>query len=90
MILGKIKGVKLKVSGTLFFRHFPNPYFPITFFKLTSAEGGFCLCEADSAEALYEASAPWAGVYLDYEITPIIAMEKAAELSMKASAFRKG
>ncbi len=52
--------------------------------------GGFCLCETDSAEALYEASAPWAGVYLDYEIVPIVEMEKAAELSMKAAAFRKG
>ena len=52
--------------------------------------GGFCLCETDSAEALYEATAPWAGAYLDYEVAPIIDMEKAAELSMKGIAFRKG
>ena len=52
--------------------------------------GGFCICETDSAEALYEAMAPWAGAYLDYEIMPIIEIEKAVELSSKATAFRKG
>ena len=52
--------------------------------------GGFCVCEAASAEVLYEALAPWSGVYLDYDIAPIVEMEKANELSSKAIAFRKG
>jgi hypothetical protein len=52
--------------------------------------GGFCICEASSAEAMYEATAPWAGALLDYEITPIVDMPKAVELATKGIAFRKG
>ncbi|MFC1661776.1 DUF3303 domain-containing protein [Gemmatimonadota bacterium] len=52
--------------------------------------GGFCVCEASSAEVLYEATAPWAGAYLDYEFAPIVEMEKGHALSAKAAAFRKG
>lgn len=52
--------------------------------------GGFCICETPSAEVLFEATAPWAGGYLDYEIMPIVEMDKAVELQQKAFAFRKG
>ena len=52
--------------------------------------GGFCLCEAASAEVILEATAPWAGAFLDYDIAPIVDMEKAVELDLRASAFRKG
>jgi hypothetical protein len=52
--------------------------------------GGFCICEAPSAEVIFEATAPWAGAYLDYEIVPIVEMDKAVELQQKAFAFRKG
>lgn len=52
--------------------------------------GGFCICEVDSTEAVFAACAPWAGVYLDYEIAPIVEIEKGVELLNKAIAFRKG
>jgi hypothetical protein len=52
--------------------------------------GGFCVCEAVSAEAIFEATAPWSGVLLDYDIAPIVDIEKAVELQKKAIAFRKG
>ena len=52
--------------------------------------GGFCVCEAASAEAIFEATAPWAGTFLDYDIAPIVTMKKASELQKKALAFRKG
>jgi hypothetical protein len=39
---------------------------------------------------IFEATAPWAGAYLDYEIVPIVEMDKAVELQQKAFAFRKG
>lgn len=52
--------------------------------------GGFCVCEAASAEAIFEATAPWSGVFLDYDIAPIVDMEKAVPIQQKAIAFRKG
>lgn len=52
--------------------------------------GGFCICEADSAETLLEAMAPWAGAYLDYDVTPIVEIDKAVEIQNKAIAFRRG
>ena len=52
--------------------------------------GGFCVCEASSAEVVFEATAPWAGTLLDYEISPIVDIQKAVELQKKAIAFRKG
>ena len=52
--------------------------------------GGFAVCEAASAEVMFEATAPWAGAYLDYDIVPIVDIAKAVELFDKAIAFRKG
>jgi hypothetical protein len=50
--------------------------------------GGFCVCEATSAEAVFEATAPWSGAFLDYEIAPIVDIEKAADISKRAIEFR--
>jgi hypothetical protein len=52
--------------------------------------GGFGLFEVSSAEVIYEGTAPWSGAYLDYEITPIVEIEKGVELLNKAIAFRNG
>lgn len=52
--------------------------------------GGFCVCEASSAEVMFEATAPWAASYLDYDIVPIVDIEKAVEIQNKAIAFRQG
>jgi hypothetical protein len=52
--------------------------------------GGFCVCEASTAEVMFEATSAWAGVLLDYEIVPIVPIEKAVELGKKAIAFRNG
>lgn len=50
--------------------------------------GGFCLCEAASAEVVFEGTAPWSETYLDYDVVPIVEMEKAVELMKQAMAFR--
>ncbi len=52
--------------------------------------GGFCLCEVASAEAALEATAPWVDAYLDYDMTPVVEIEKAVELLQRGIAFRKG
>jgi hypothetical protein len=52
--------------------------------------GGFCICEASSGDAMFEAMAPWAGALLDYEVSPIVDIQKGVELQSKAAAFRKG
>jgi hypothetical protein len=52
--------------------------------------GGFCVCEVPSADVIYEATSPWVGAYLDYEIVPIVPIERAVELQDKAIAFRRG
>lgn len=49
---------------------------------------GFAVVHADSAEALYTATSPWAGVYLDYEIVPIVLIEKAVEILNAGATFR--
>ena len=48
------------------------------------------VCEAASSEVMYEATAPWSGAHLDYEIAPIVNMERAVEISAEAIAFRQG
>ncbi len=52
--------------------------------------GGFAISEVDSAETIFEASAPWAGVYFDYDIVPIVEIDKAVELVNKGITFRNG
>jgi hypothetical protein len=52
--------------------------------------GGFCVCEASSSSAVFEATAPWAGTLLDYDIVPVLEIDKAVDLMKKAIAFRRG
>jgi len=52
--------------------------------------GGFCIVETETAEAAYTATAPWAGSYLEYDIVPIVDIEKAVEICNAAIAFRNG
>jgi len=51
--------------------------------------GGFVIFEAATAEAIYEVNSIWSGVYIDYDIVPIIEVEKAVELGDKAIAMRE-
>jgi len=56
----------------------------------TSPEGGgFVIFEAATAEAIYEVNSLWSSVYLDYDIVPIIEVEKGVELMNKAVAIRE-
>ncbi len=50
---------------------------------------GFLITEANTAEAIYEGVAPWAGVLLDYDIVPVVEVDKAVEIGQKAIAFRE-
>jgi hypothetical protein len=52
--------------------------------------GGFGIAEVQSAEALLEATAPWAGVYLDFEASPIVEIQRGVELTQTGIRFRKG
>jgi hypothetical protein len=52
--------------------------------------GGFGICEVASAEALYEATAPWSESYLEYEVVPLVPIDKAGEIAKAAAAFRAG
>jgi hypothetical protein len=48
---------------------------------------GFLITEAKTAEAIFEAVAPWVGVLLDYDIVPIVEVGKAVELFQQTIAF---
>jgi hypothetical protein len=50
--------------------------------------GGFGVWEAQSSEAIYEATAPWAEAYLDVDVAPIVEINKAFEISNEAKAIR--
>ena len=52
--------------------------------------GGFCLCEVTSAEVVFEATAPWSEAFLDYDIAPLVEIEKAVEILNKGIALRHG
>ena len=49
--------------------------------------GGIAIFEADSAAVVLEGIAPW-NTYLDFEVTPIVAIEEAVPLLMKTNAWR--
>jgi hypothetical protein len=58
---------------------------------LFSPDGSvYVLVETDSAEALYEAPAPWSAVIFDFEIKPVVEVDTAVALMGKAIAFREG
>jgi len=50
---------------------------------------GFVITEIKTAEAAYEGVAPWSGVLLDYDVVPVIEVDKAIGLLQKAIAFRE-
>lgn len=51
---------------------------------------GFCVCDCDTAATAYAAMAPWAAIYNDYDIVPIVEMAQGVELLNAAFAFRDG
>ena len=59
-------------------------------FYARADRGGIAVVEVDSADTIFEATAPWAGVYNDYEVVPVIEIERAVELLNTAVAFRDG
>ena len=63
--------------------------FEIKSFWLAPDGRGFLIVEAETAESAYEATGPWVNVNLDYDIVPIIEIEKAVPLMEKAIAFRE-
>ena len=50
---------------------------------------GFALLEAPTAELIYETLAPWACVYLDYEVVPVVEAETAIRALEKAIEYRE-
>lgn len=52
-------------------------------------KGGIFIAEADSAEALLEATAPW-NTRLDFDIAPIVEMTSAVPLFMKVQTWMDG
>ena len=50
--------------------------------------GGFAIVEADSAEAILIALAPWASTLLDYQVTPIVEIEQGVAALKQGIAFR--
>ena len=52
--------------------------------------GGFGLFEVTSAEVVYQGTAPWSEAYLDYDIVPVVELDRAVELLHDAIAFRNG
>jgi|GEM_PF-6474415 len=51
---------------------------------------GYLIVEAESTEQMYEAVAPWAAIYFDYEVVPVIPIDKSLEILQKAVAMREG
>jgi hypothetical protein len=68
----------------------PPKGFEVKSFFLAPDGRGFLVVDAETAEALYEAPAPWTVVYLDYDITPVVEVETGVELQQKGMAFREG
>ena len=59
-----------------------------SFYLGPNAEG-YIISEAETAEAMFEATAAWSGVYLDYNIVPVIEVEKGVPILQKTIAFRE-
>jgi hypothetical protein len=49
--------------------------------------GGIAVAEADTAEAVFEAVAPWSA-FFDFQVTPAIPVEDAVPIFMKTNAWR--
>lgn len=51
--------------------------------------GGFALVEAETAEAVHKALAPWAGLSFDYEIVPVVDIDTAVPILESGIAARE-
>lgn len=66
----------------------PDGYEIKHIYALTGGSG-FAIVEAVSAEVLFDGLALWAGVILDYEVTPATEIDSAVESVNKAIAIRE-
>jgi hypothetical protein len=78
-----------KAALKLFENWQPPAGVEITSFFFGADSTGFALIEAESAEALLEATSIWAGVLLDYDMVPVVPVETAVETFQKAIAYRE-
>ncbi len=67
----------------------PPPGFQIKMHVFAPDGQAFAVVEADTIEAVYEVGALWSGVFLDYEIVPVIDVSAAIPLIEKAIAARE-
>lgn len=56
-------------------------------FYARADQGGFAIVEADTADNLMRTTAPW-GVYLDFDLSPIVEMELASNIFGEALGWR--
>jgi hypothetical protein len=68
----------------------PPEGYEIKYFWMAPDGRGFAIVDALTAEALYEAVAPWATVIVEYDFIPIVDVEIGAPLMEKGIAFREG
>ena len=57
------------------------------FWDYVDGDGGLAIAEVASAEAIYEAIAPWAA-YFEFRVRPILASEQAVPIADAAIAWR--
>lgn len=67
----------------------PPEGFEIKHIYSFSGGSGFGLVEAATPEILFQGLALWAGVILDYEVTPVTEVESAVASIKKAIAIRE-
>ena len=60
----------------------------LSFYGTVDGHGGVAIIEADSAQALARATAPWVP-WLAFTVTPIVPMEEMAGIAAEAIAFRE-
>ena len=66
----------------------PPDGFAIERFVVGADGTGFLIVSAESAEALYRTTSIWAGAYIDYEVVPVVEIEKSIEILSEGLAFR--
>ena len=57
------------------------------FYDYADGNGGIAIVEANSAEAMLEAFAPW-GVFFEFTVRPIVPTEKSTPILERALAWR--
>ena len=78
-----------KKALELWSRWTPPEGHEIKSFYMSSDGRGFIVTEITSAEAGFEAAAPWASVYLNYDTVPVVPIDEAIPILQKAIAFRE-